>query len=51
MAAEESVKPVGALTSRKNSTAQMLVLVGKNVNCDDSNDEDDSTSSEEEDDL
>ena len=31
MAAEESVKPVGALTSRMNSTAQMHVLVGKNV--------------------
>ena len=31
MAAEESVKPVGALVSRMNSTAQMYVLVGKNV--------------------
>ena len=31
MAAEESVKPVGALASRTNSTAQMHVLVGKNV--------------------
>lgn len=27
----ESVKPVGALASRTNSTAQMHVLVGKNV--------------------
>ena len=31
MAAEESVKPVGAPTSRTNSTAQMHVPVGKNV--------------------
>ena len=31
MAAEESVKPVGALASRTNSIAQMYVLVEKNV--------------------
>lgn len=31
MAAEESVKPVGALASRTNSTAQRHVPVGKNV--------------------
>ena len=31
MAAEESVKPVGAPASRTNSTAQMRVPVGKNV--------------------
>ena len=31
MAAEESVKPVGAPASRTNSTAQMHVPVGKNV--------------------
>ena len=31
MAAEESVKPVGALASRMNSIAQMYVLVEKNV--------------------
>ena len=31
MAEEESEKPVGALVSRMNSTAQMYVLVGKNV--------------------
>ena len=31
MAAEERVKPVGALASRTNSTAQMHVLVGENV--------------------
>ena len=31
MAAEESVKPECALASRTNSTAQMHVLVGKNV--------------------
>ena len=31
MAAEESVKPIGALASRTNSIAQMYVLVEKNV--------------------
>ena len=31
MVAEESVKPVGALVPKTNSTTQMHVLVGKNV--------------------
>ena len=55
MAAEENVKPVGALVSRTNSIAQMYVLVGKNVSTvttvNLAMDEDDSLSSEEEDDL
>ena len=54
MAAEESVKPVGALASRTNSTAQRHVPGEECVNCDNSqfsDDEDDSTSREEEDDL
>ena len=54
MAAEESVKPVGALASRTNSIAQMCSCGEECVNCDNTqfgDDEDNSTSSEEEDDL